>query len=218
MHMNSLYEQTPALPANWEIADDGSIHYRIDLNDNYRTISNDCTAAPDTRNGNPTENDTVHRSTPTIRKILMVFLMTSITVLVFCIFDAIKWHITMEPNGYKEYSDEIHLTSSHWPNEYSFVGTLESGETDEYIIVTESDYLTMAFKTHTSDNHGVDIKIIREDGSYMVFNSSNSNQIFFVGDHVELPQKGTYRVRISSAYYVDYVVTLDGYVSLNKGD
>lgn len=161
-----------------------------------------------------------------IKAKLMVLTMCIVTILAFCIYDSIKWNIKMTPEDYKNYSNEIHITSSHWPNKYSsywpngysFVGTLEPGETDEYLIVTESTYLSMAFKTHTSDNHGVDITIIREDGYYMNFNSSNSGQLFFVGDYVELQRKGKYKVLISSSYKTDYVVTLDGYIDLTGGN
>ncbi len=148
------------------------------------------------------------------KAMLTTLLMCIITILVFCIYDVIKWQIRITPSGYKNYTNEISLDSSHFPNEYRFAGTLEPNETDEYIITAKTDYLSINFITYTSDHyHGVDIKIIREDGSYQTFNSFKSNKLFGDGYEIDLPEEGTYRLQVSCPYHTDYVVILKGYIS-----
>lgn len=59
--MNNSIEQRPCLPANWEIADDGSIHYRTIPSRERRTILRDNPVASQQTVENSVNSEVIHR-------------------------------------------------------------------------------------------------------------------------------------------------------------
>ena len=148
-----------------------------------------------------------------VKALLSVVFVSVSLVVGFCVYDYYKWHVRMKPSGYRNYSNEIIIKSSHSPNKFKFAGTLEPGESDEYVIITESNDLSVDVITHTSDYiYGVDLELISDDVKRVSFSSKDSNKLFGDGYGLNLPTKNTYRLRVSCPYHVDYVVILDGYI------